>query len=514
MPLNGVGRDVPDRIPGYGDARPFSADGIAETPLREAPETESGAETRGRSVAKVVPLERSLDLLDLRDGMTISFHHHLRDGDLVVSTVLDALARRGLRGLILAPTALFPVHESILAHVRAGVVAGIQGSVNGPVGRAASDGLFDGPVVLRSHGGRARAAASGELPVDVAFIAAPTADPEGNLSGLSGPSACGSLGYAHTDARYARQVVALTDTLVPYPLPRASIDQSCVDLVVPVERLGIPERIVSGTLAVTKDPLRLLIAERTARVLDACGVIAPGMSFQAGAGGISLAATAAVRERMRERKIRGSFASGGITGDLVAMHEEGLFDALLDVQSFDTEAVRSLSRNPGHREMSAAMYACPSSRGCVVDRLDAAILGATQVDVDFNVNVNTESDGVLLHGIGGHMDTAAGAGVTVIVTPLLRGRLPMVVDRVLTVTTPGSTVDVIVTERGVAVNPARADLAEALRKARLPLRDIGDLRDDAYALTGEPEAPRFGDRIIGVVEYRDGTVIDVIRNVV
>ena len=109
MPLNGVGRDVPDRIPGYGNARPFSADGIAETPLREAPETESGAETRGRSGAKVVPLERSLDLLDLRDGMTISFHHHLRDGDLVVSMVLDALARRGLRGLTLAPTALFPL---------------------------------------------------------------------------------------------------------------------------------------------------------------------------------------------------------------------------------------------------------------------------------------------------------------------------------------------------------------------------------------------------------------------
>ena len=164
--------------------------------------------------------------------------------------------------------------------------------------------------------------------------------------------------------------------------------------------------------------------------------------------------------------------------------------------------------------MSAAMYACPSPRGCVVDRLDAAILGATQVDVDFNVNVNTESDGVLLHGIGGHMDTAAGARVTVIVTPLLRGNLPMVVDRVLTVTTPGSTVDVIVTERGVAVNPARPDLTDAIRKARLPLRDIADLRDDAYALTGEPETPRFGDRIIGVVEYRDGTVIDVIRNVV
>ena len=506
---NGIGRIIPDELlagahgPLVPCGREVSAAGRCA--VRQA--------ARGRKVVR--DIKEAIRRSGLRDGMTISFHHHFRNGDFVLPMVLQAIDEMGIRDITLAPSSLTDAHECVADLAERGVVTTIHTSgVRGRVGQAISSGRIRNPVVIHSHGGRARALAEGSIQVDVAFIAAPACDASGNLTGAIGPSACGSLGYAHTDARYARQVVALTDTLVPYPLPRASIDQSCVDLVVPVERLGIPERIVSGTLAGTEDPLRLLIAERTARVLDACGVIAPGMSFQAGAGGISLAATAAVRERMRERKIRGSFASGGITGDLVAMHEEGLFDALLDVQSFDTEAVRSLSRNPGHREMSAAMYACPSSRGCVVDRLDAAILGATQVDVDFNVNVNTESDGVLLHGIGGHMDTAAGAGVTVIVTPLLRGRLPMVVDRVLTVTTPGSTVDVIVTERGVAVNPARADLAEALRKARLPLRDIGDLRDDAYALTGEPEAPRFGDRIIGVVEYRDGTVIDVIRNVV
>jgi len=143
--------------------------------------------------------------------------------------------------------------------------------------------------------------------------------------------------------------------------------------------------------------------------------------------------------------------------------------------------------------------------------LDVAVLGATQVDLDFNVNVNTESDGILLHGIGGHMDTAAGAAMTVIVTPLFRGRMPMVVDRVLTVTTPGHTVDVVVTERGVAVNPQRKDLLENLRGKGIPLVEIGDLKKMAEELTGVPGTPPFGDKVIGIVEYRDGTIIDTIR---
>ena len=143
--------------------------------------------------------------------------------------------------------------------------------------------------------------------------------------------------------------------------------------------------------------------------------------------------------------------------------------------------------------------------------LDVAVLGATQVDVDFNVNVNTESDGILLHGIGGHMDTAAGAAMTVVVTPLFRGRMPMVVDRVLTVTTPGNTVDVIVTERGVAVNPQRKDLLENLRGKGIPLVEIGDLKKMAEELTGVPGTPPFGEKVIGIVEYRDGSIIDTIR---
>ena len=456
-------------------------------------------------------LEEAFRLAEVRDGMTISFHHHLRDGDLVVNMALDVLAKMGIRDLVLAPSALFPVHEDILRHVRSGVVRSIEGSVNGPVGRAASEGLFSSPVILRSHGGRARAMQSGELHVDIAVIGAPAADAMGNLSGISGPSACGSLGYAFTDAQYADRVIAVTDNLVSYPAVPFSIPQTLVDWVVPVERIGIPEKIVSGTLRVTRDPLRLIIARQVAKIVEESGLFLDGFSMQAGAGGISLAASAFIREKMKAAGIRGSFISGGITGQSVEMLEEGLFSSLLDVQSFDLEAVASLASNRNHAEMSASFYANTASKGCSVDMLDVAVLGATQVDLDFNVNVNTESDGILLHGVGGHMDTAAGAAMTVIVTPLFRGRMPMVVDRVLTVTTPGNTVDVVVTERGVAVNPQRKDILENLRGKGIPLVEIGDLKKMAEELTGVPAAPLFGEKVIGIVEYRDGTIIDTIR---
>lgn len=467
---------------------------------------------RSRSKGKVADsLEEAFRLAEIRDGMTISFHHHLRNGDLIVNMALEILAGMGIKDLTLAPSALFPVHEDILRHVRSGVVRSIEGSVNGPVGRAASHGLFPSPVILRSHGGRVRAMQTGELKVDVAVIAAPAADRMGNLSGISGPSACGSLGYAFTDAQYADRVIAVTDNLVPYPAVPWSIPQTLVDWVVPIDRIGIPEKIVSGTLKVTRDPLRLIIAEKVAAIVEESGLFADGFSMQAGAGGISLAAADFIGKRMKKAQIRGSFISGGITGQSVEMLKDGLFDSLIDVQSFDLEAVASIASNPAHGEMSASFYANPAAKGCSVDMLDVAVLGATQVDTDFNVNVNTESDGALLHGIGGHMDTAAGAAMTVVVTPLFRGRMPMIVDRVITKTTPGNTVDVVVTERGVAVNPLRKDLIDNLR-GKTPLMEIEDLKKMAEAFTGVPKSPLFGERVIGIVEYRDGSEIDVIRD--
>ena len=195
------------------------------------------------------------------------------------------------------------------------------------------------------------------------------------------------------------------------------------------------------------------------------------------------------------------------------LHEEGLIGRLLDVQSFDLDAANSLKENRFHRQIDANYYANPYRRGSVVNQLDVVVLSALEIDTHFNVNVLTGSDGVIRGAIGGHPDTAAGAALTVIVCPLLRGRMPCVLDHVGTVVTPGSTVDVLVTDQGVAVNPLRPDVRESLEKAGIPLVAIEELKAAAEALTGKPDPIAFTDRVVGLVTYRDGSIIDVIRQV-
>jgi citrate lyase subunit alpha/citrate CoA-transferase len=227
----------------------------------------------------------------------------------------------------------------------------------------------------------------------------------------------------------------------------------------------------------------------------------------------SLAVTAYVREWMKKNSIRGSFASGGITAYIVEMLEEGLFRTLLDIQCFDLKAVESFRADKRHQRMSNGMYGNPHNKGAVVNHLDVIILGATEIDTHFNVNVTTGSNGLLMGGSGGHSDTAAGAKLAIVVTKLARKSYPSVVDRVTTVTTPGETIDVLVTEGGIAVSPRRPDLVERLRKTKLPLVTVEDLERKAEDITGVLEKAQFEDRIVAVVEYRDGTVIDVLKKV-
>ena len=141
------------------------------------------------------------------------------------------------------------------------------------------------------------------------------------------------------------------------------------------------------------------------------------------------------------------------------------------------------------------------------------ILGATQIDTDFNVNVHTDSNGYIMGGSGGHSDTAAGAKMAMIIAPLTRARLSIVVDRVLTVSTPGSTIDVLVTQRGIAVNPRQQELKERLVKAGLPIVEIQDLKRIAEELTGTPKPIHLGDKVVANVLYRDGSLLDTIKSV-
>ena len=514
MTLNSMGRKVPLELPGVGSFAPYQS----PFAMLGQPGAFVGTQMQLRRPAparsKVVEnIEKAVELSGLKDGMTISFHHHLRNGDAVIPMVLDILRKMGFKGLTLAPSSIPDAHDCIADYIRSGLINRLYTSgVRGELGKLLSGGELEIPVVIRSHGGRARAIEEGSISIDVAFLAAPACDPLGNITGSTGPSACGSLGYAITDARYARHVVAITDNLVEYPLnPRISIPQYLVDSIVCVDSLGDPKKIATGAARITRNPVDLKIAKDSFRLMKASGILEPGFSFQMGVGGASLAVAKYLGEYMKEKGLRGSFGLGGVGGYMAGMLEEGLFDAVFDVQSFDSAVTNSMQKNPKHIEIDASWYASPFNAGCIVNNLDCVILAALEVDTDFNVNVLTGHDGVLRGASGGHQDTAAGAKLSIVVAPSFRGGVPSIKNKVTTVTTPGETVDAIVTERGICINPRREDLLESALKSGLPVADITALKKEVEKLTGIPRPAEFNyDKVAAVVEYRDGTLIDTV----
>ncbi len=462
----------------------------------------------------VKTLREAIALSGLKSGMSVSFHHHLRNGDYTLNMVMDVIADLGIRDLTLNASSIFDTHAPLEEHIRKGVVRKINTNyMSAGLGHRISEGLMEEPVDFRTHGGRPRDIALGNTPIDVAFIAAPTADCQGNATGKFGPSACGSLGYAFPDAMYAKTVIVITDNLVDYPLQGWSIPEIYVDYVVQVDAIGNPQGIVSGTTKITRDPVGLIMAETAVKVIRHSGLLKEGFSFQTGAGGASLAAAKFLMDVMVKEQIHGSFASGGITGYLVDMLNAGCFRSLMDVQCFDLKAVESIRTNPAHQEISAMHYASPAAKSAVVDSLDVVILGATEIDTDFNVNVHTDSNGYIMGGSGGHSDTAAGAKLSMIIAPLFRARLPIVTDHVQCISTPGRDIDVLVTQRGVAVNPKNAELMLRLKDADLPVMDIHQLKDIAENITGKPQKVTREGRTVANVIYRDGSVIDHIRSV-
>ena len=462
----------------------------------------------------VKSIKEAIKLSGLKDGMTISFHHHLRNGDYVLNMVLKEIAELGIKDITVNASSLFDTHAPIISHVENKVVTGILTDyMASGLGRAFSKGIMEKPIEFRTHGGRPSDIKDGKTPIDVAFIAAPCSDNMGNCSGKYGKSACGSLGYAFSDAMYAKKTVVITDNLVPYPLCDYSISEEYIDYVVAVQEIGDPKGIVSGTTKITRDPVGLIMASHAVKVIEASGLLKDGFSFQTGAGGASLAVAKFLKDIMLEKDVKGSFALGGITGYMVDMLNAGCFKSLLDVQCFDLTAVESIRNNPDHREISAIKYASPTAKSAVVDSLDVVILGATEIDTDFNVNVHTDSNGYIMGGSGGHSDTAAGSKLSMIIAPMQRARMPIVTDRVNCVSTPGKDIDVLVTQGGIAVNPKNIELRERLESVGLPVIDIVKLKEKTEKITGKPEKLPKGNKVVAKVISRYGEVLDEIYNV-
>ncbi len=510
---NALDREVPVEING-APAVPYKGIG-AHKPggRRAAPLVATCADYPADGNKVVGSLRVALEKAGLRDGMTISTHHHFRNGDLVANTIFDAAADMGVKDLRWAPSASFPCHAPNIRHLESGVIHHIEGSMNGPLGDYTSEGKMRGMAVLRSHGGRYQAIQDGEVHVDIAVIAAPESDGFGNCNGLHGPSACGGLGFALADSEYADRVIVVTDNLVPFPCVPWQIAGNRVDSVVVVDKIGDPEKIVSGTTQITRSPDRLLIAEMVAKFMDAAGIVKDGFSFQAGAGGTALAFAMYLKEMMKQRGIRARFIRGGSTKHLVEMLEEGLTDYILDGQTFDLFGVRSMGENPRHVNTTPFTSYNYHGKGNFASMVDAVVLGATEVDVDFNANVVTHSDGRLLHGIGGWQNCLF-SKCTILALPAYRDRIPVIVDSVTTLCGPGELIDVIVTERGIAINPRRQDLRDAVKGRGLPVREIREIQQDVDRLCGgKPSKAKTGERVVAAIKWVDGTVIDSVRQV-
>jgi len=217
---------------------------------------------------------------------------------------------------------------------------------------------------------------------------------------------------------------------------------------------------------------------------------------------------------MRENGVKARFVRGGSTQFLVDMLNEGLTDYILDGQTFDLAGVRSMAENPRHVATSPFTSYNYHGKGNFASIVDAAILGATEVDVHFNANVVTHSDGLLLHGIGGWQN-CLDAKCSILALPAFRDRIPVIIDEVTTVTGPGDLIDVVITERGIAINPKRKDLLAAVKNSDLPIRPIREIKDEVEKLLGgAPEKPRLNkEKPVAVVKWVDGTIIDTVWQV-
>jgi len=509
---NSAGRTVPEFINGE-PAIPFKGVGkYAPDENKFGPVIRSSRDFPEDGNKLITSLKEALVKCGIKDRMTISTHHHFRNGDLLANQVFDIAHDLGIKNLRWFPSASFPCHAHLIPYLEDGTIHHIEGSMNGPLGKFASEGKMKGTGVLRSHGGRYQAIQDGEVRIDIAVIGAGCADPFGNANGLDGPSASGLLGFAMADSQYAEKVIVVTDNLVDFPCIPWQIQGNYVDYTVQLEKIGDPSKIISGTTRITKSPDRLLLAELTGRFCLEAGIIQNGFSFQSGAGGTSLAVGEYFREIMKQQNIRARFARGGSNKYLVSMLEEGLIDYILDGQTFDLDGIRSMKENPNHVWTSPFTSYNYHGKGNFAGMVDVVILGATEIDTEFNANVVTHSDGYLLHGIGGWQNCLFSKTV-ILPVPLFRNRVPVIRDELTTLCGPGELIDVVVTERGIAINPLRKDLIQAVKGSGLPVRPIEELKEEAERICGKPGLPGLTEKIVAVVKWVDGTILDSVRQV-
>ena len=456
-------------------------------------------------------IKDAIKKIGLKSGMTISFHHHLREGDEVLLKIMSEIKALGIKDLTLSCTSLMNVHEKIVDYIENGTIKAIH--TTGLKGKLAKYVVHKGlknPVIFRSHGGRARALQEKNINVDVAFISASAVDTFGNATGSIGKNSFGSLGYGIWEAQNADKVIIVTDNIIKNNvLPHISIPQHKVDEVIYVDSIGDISKIKTGSLIPKFSYSNFIIAKKTAEIIIKLAGCLSDKSLQLGSGSISIQVMKFISEHLKRKNEKLKFVLGGISDFILETFEEGLIQTIFDVQSFSPTCSNIIGKNSSYIEIDNSWYANPKTN-CLVNYLDFSVLSAIEIDMQWNVNSLISSDYEIIGAIGGHQDVSDGSNITIITAPLVRGRIPIIVDKVKAVTTPGKNIDILVTDFGIAVNPIRKDITNNLSSLDMKIFTIEDLYKKAKELVGIPEKPKLTNKVVGVIENRSGEIVDYI----
>lgn len=479
--------------------------------------------------SKIVTLDAVMDVI--RDGDTISYPHYYRTGDKGLKLVVEKLREHGKRDIKIYGNAFFDhVDPWLIEAARDGIVTGVYGNPYRALGEFITTGGFLPWVSVGvSHGNRVRKLQTGEVEVRVAFGPVPIADVYGNANGLYGKDEhlCGPVGLFEADASCAEYVCLLAGTVSERLIMPAPLSMEQVDFVVKVDDPGLASGIGSGTLDLAKargNPFNAQVAANVTNVIRASGVVRDDFAFQVGSGA-GLLILDNIRTMLKESKTRANFSIGGVTSMHVEMLDEGTLRQLMHGQLFEPspKVIESMRTNPFHHEITTAYYASVANKEAAVNMLDLAVLSTLEVDLEFNLNTVC-AGGRIIGGIGGGQDVAAGANLTIIFMPLATGKngkgFPKVVDRVFTRTTPGGVIDVVVTEEYAAVNPASRSTCKDAILERGADFGVNLVTIEELRARSSEKAMSFGSisptqmpdgEVVHLIEWRDGTLLDVIR---
>ena len=104
--INAVGREIPEEVLKATGKEAFKGAYAYDNHeyKKAAPKAHAMMDPNRSKI--VENIHEALVKCEIKDGMTISFHHHFREGDYVVNMVMDEIHKMGIKGITICASSL------------------------------------------------------------------------------------------------------------------------------------------------------------------------------------------------------------------------------------------------------------------------------------------------------------------------------------------------------------------------------------------------------------------------